>query len=93
MDKSDNYSHSISIGERKNINISGVKKIESFDNEEFLLETSMGFLVVKGNDLELVKLDTLMGNVIIKGFFISMAYIDKDMNKDKGNNLFAKLFK
>ena len=39
-----NYNHTISITERKNINISGVKKIESFDNEEFLLETTMGFM-------------------------------------------------
>ena len=53
-----NYNHTISITERKNINISGVKKIESFDNEEFLLETTMGFIIIKGEGLEIIKLDT-----------------------------------
>ena len=43
MDKlkeiSTNLSHSFSVSERKNIIITGVVKIESFDKEEFLLET------------------------------------------------------
>ena len=38
-----NYNHSITITERKNLLITGVKKIENFDSEEFLLETVMGF--------------------------------------------------
>ena len=57
MDKTDiisNYNHNITINERKNIVISGVKKIESFDEEEFLLETAMGFLVIKGSELEII---------------------------------------
>ena len=66
-----NYNHSITITERKNLLITGVKKIENFDSEEFLLETVMGFLVVKGEDLELVKLDTLAGNVSIKGVYLN----------------------
>ena len=52
-------SHAINITERKNINITGVKKIDSFDNEEFLLETNMGYVVIKGKELEIVKLDEL----------------------------------
>ena len=62
-----NYNHNITINERKNIVISGVKKIDSFDDEEFLLETSMGYLIIKGTSLEIIKLDTYQGNVSIKG--------------------------
>ena len=50
-----NYNHSITLNERKNIVISGVKKIESFDKEEFLLETNMGFIIIKGKELEIIK--------------------------------------
>ena len=32
--------HNINITSRKNINITGVKKIDNFDENEFLLETS-----------------------------------------------------
>lgn len=86
-------SHSINIIERKNILISGVKKVESFDNEEFLLETVMGYLAIKGEDLELVKLDTRDGTVAIKGFIKSFDYIDDNNKKDKESSIISRLFK
>ena len=61
------YNHGISINERKLVYITGVNKIESFDEEEFLLDTNMGYLVIKGNGLEIVRLDTKDGIVSIKG--------------------------
>lgn len=89
-----NYNHSITITERKNLLITGVKKIENFDNEEFLLETIMGLLAVKGEDLELIKLDTLQGNVSIKGLIKGLTYLDDDNKKTKdGPSVFSRLFK
>ena len=49
MDKIDNYNHTITLTERKNIIISGVRKIENFDDEEFFIESTMGFFIIKGN--------------------------------------------
>ena len=66
--------HTISIVERSSINISGVNKIESFDKEDFLLETVMGYMNIKGEDLEMVKLDTIEGKVVIKGKINSLMY-------------------
>ena len=90
-----NYNHSITITERKNLLITGVKKIENFDSEEFLLETVMGFLVVKGEDLELVKLDTLSGNVSIKGLIKGFSYMDENNGKKEkdGSSVFNRLFR
>ena len=93
MDKADNLvnlNHNITISERKTIIITGVKKIDSFDNEEFLLETTMGNLVIKGKDLEMIKLDTYQGNVSIKGVMNSVMYTDIS-KKEEG--VFSKLFK
>ena len=87
------FNHGISIAERKNIIVTGVKKIESFDNEEFLMETTLGFLVIKGDELEIVKLDTYQGNVSIKGRIDSLMYLDETLKKEKDNSLFNKLFK
>ena len=87
------FNHGISIAERKNIVISGVKKIESFDNEEFLMDTTLGFLVIKGEELEIIKLDTYQGNVSIKGKIDSLSYLDSNIKKDKENSLLNKLFK
>jgi len=97
MEKNENIiigsSNSINIIERKIINLSGVSKIESFDDEEFLMETNLGFLVVKGEGLEIVKLDTKEGIVSIKGLIISLAYVDQLKKHEKENGVFSKLFK
>lgn len=91
MDK-DTINHSINVLERKSIVIKGVKKIESFDNEEFLLETNMGYLDIKGSTLEIVKLDTIEGVVSIKGKVNSLIYLDNN-SKSKSESVFSKLFK
>ena len=87
------YTHSISVVERKNILITGVKKVESFDNEEFLIDTVMGYLALKGTDLELIKLDTLQGSVSIKGYVDSFDYFEDNSKKDNSNSIITRLFK
>lgn len=84
--------HEVKITDRKTIYLTGIKKIVSFDNEEFLMESNMGVILLKGESLELNKLDTSDGNVKIKGKINSLSYVDgKNKNKDEG--LFTKLFK
>ena len=89
------FNHGITISERKNIVINGVKKIESFDNEEFLMDTTLGILIVKGEELEIIKLDTYQGNVSIKGKIDSFYYLEGNTSKDKNreNSFINKLFK
>lgn len=87
------HAHSISIIDRNAISISGVNKIESFNNEEFLLETVMGYLNIKGESLEIVKLDTIEGNVSIKGTFNSMVYVENNKKLKKDEGVINRLFK
>ena len=96
MEKQDTintYSHGVSLVERKNLMITGVKKVENFDTEQFLIETSMGFILVKGQDLELIKLDTVQGNVSIRGIINGINYLEDNAKKSKESSLFNKLFK
>ena len=97
MDKMDSVitslTHSVSINERKNIVITGVKKIDSFDENEFLLETTLGNLIIKGSELEIIKLDTYQGNVSIKGRIDSLVYVDNELKKVKDESFLSKLFK
>ena len=85
------FNHSINVTERKNIVISGVKKIDNFDDQEFMIETTMGYLKINGSDLEIIKLDTYQGNVSIKGKIDSLSY--KDNSKTKEDSFISKLFK
>ncbi len=82
----------IKIVDRASISLTGVSKIVSFDDEEFLLETNMGNLRILGNNLELLKLDTTDGNVKIKGKINSFMYIE-GKTKVKEDSLLNKLFK
>ena len=87
------FNHGISLAERKNIVVTGVKKIESFDSEEFLMDTTLGFLSIKGSELEIIKLDTYQGNVSIKGKIDGLTYMDNAHVKNKEESFFGKLFK
>jgi len=85
--------HNITINTRKSINITGVKKIENFDENEFLLETNMGYLMIKGSNLEIIKLDTYQGDVSIKGKIDSLNYLENGKKQEKQESVFSKLFK
>lgn len=97
MDKStdaiNNYNHAVTLVERKSLVTTGVKKLENFDDTQFLMETTLGFLLVKGEGLELIKLDTIQGTVSIKGLIKSLNYLEEDGKKDKENSIFNRLFK
>lgn len=85
-------SHELRIIDRREISLTGIKKITSFDAEEFLLESNMGPILIKGSGLEIMRLDTHDGNVKIKGKINGFNYLD---NKEKGKeeSIIAKLFK
>jgi len=85
-------SHEIKITDRGVINLTGIKKITSFDDQEFLMESNMGIIILKGEGLEIIKLDTHDGNVKIKGKLNSLAYIE-NIKKSKEESLLTKLFK
>ncbi|GAA0609106.1 sporulation protein YabP [Virgibacillus siamensis] len=84
--------HAVKIDNRKNMEITGVKEVDSFDNEEFLLETVMGYLIVRGHNLQLKNLDVGDGNVIIKGKIYELSYVDEH-SQEKAKGFFSKLFK
>lgn len=85
--------HTVNIIKRSSINISGVKKIQNFNDNEFLLETIMGEMCIKGLNLEILKLDTYQGDVAIKGKIDSIVYKDISNKKNKEESIFSKLFK
>ncbi|MET3700070.1 sporulation protein YabP [Bacillus oleivorans] len=84
--------HEVIMRGRRVLDITGVKQVESFDNEEFLLETSMGFLSIRGQNLQMKNLDVDKGIVSIKGKVFDLEYIDQQSG-DKAKGFFSKLFK
>ena len=83
--------HTLEMSDRKNLSLTGVKNIESFDSEEFLVETSLGHLLVKGKNLSLGKMDTDNGHLVIKGIIESIVYVSN--NKNSKEKFVKRLFK
>jgi len=77
---------------RKLLEISGVINVESFDSEEFLLETELGFLAIKGHNLHIKNLSLEQGLVAIEGMVNEMAYLDAN-SPAKSKGFLGKLFK
>ncbi|PLS15129.1 sporulation protein YabP [Bacillus sp. M6-12] len=84
--------HDVMMRGRRLLDITGVKQVESFDNEEFLLETTMGFLSIKGQNLQMKNLDVDKGIVSIKGKVYDLIYLDEHSG-EKAKGFFGKLFK
>lgn len=81
----------IKITDRKRVSLTGVKKLVSFNPEEFLIETTLGVILLKGQELEIIKLDTTDGILSIKGRINNLNYMDS--NKNKETSIIARLFK
>lgn len=85
--------HHLCLKDRKTLELTGVVKIESFDSFEFLIETSLGYLNIIGNELSLVRLDQQQNEVTIRGNIDSISYVsDKKKNHSK-DSMFNKLMK
>lgn len=88
-----NLKHDLNLISRKELSITGVKNIDSFDSEEFLIETNLGFLHIKGKDLTLDKMDNENNELLIKGHINSLSYVSSQKGKDSKGNFFKKLLK
>ena len=83
--------HNVILKDRKIMELTGVKQIDSFDANEFLMETAQGWMIVQGKDLTLDKLDTERGDVVIRGLIESMSYVS---NKKGGkDSMISRIFK
>ncbi len=77
---------------RGKLSISGVLDVLSFDDQVVILETELGLLTVKGENIRINKLSIDTSEVIVEGDISSLAYSDKENEKIKGNFM-SKIFK
>ncbi len=84
--------HNILVKDRKIMELTGVKQIDSFDSSEFLMETAQGWMLVQGKDLTLGKLDTERGDVVIKGLIETISYVSNKKGNQK-DSVISKIFK
>ena len=82
----------IILESRKKLSISGVLDVLSFDDQVVILETELGLLTVKGDNIRINKLSLDTSEVIIEGSISYLAYSDKETEK-KNSSLLGKIFR
>lgn len=87
-----NIIQNLVLENRSRLNISGVLDVLSFDDQIIIVETELGLLTVKGDNLRINKLSIDTSEVIVEGEIISLTYSTKDLDK-KNESFLGKIFK
>lgn len=82
--------HNIILEDRKNLTVSGVVDIDSFDEQTVILFTDLGELTIKGSDLHINKLSVDTGELAVMGEIYMMSYAEP---KQTSGGIFSKMFK
>ncbi|MDO4731459.1 MAG: sporulation protein YabP [Clostridia bacterium] len=80
----------ITLKNRKDLAITGVEDIDSFDDKIVCAYTNYGKLKIRGENLNIKKVDIKSGILEIEGKISGMIYID-DLKKKNG--ILGKIFK
>lgn len=78
---------------REKLSISGVNDVLSFDDQIVILETGLGLLTVKGENLRINKLSLDSEEVIVEGEISNLSYSEKDIERKGTNSFLGKIFK
>ena len=87
-----NVIQNIILENREKLSISGVLDVLSFDDQIVILETELGLLTVKGDNLRINKLSLDTAEVIVDGEIYNLGYSEKDTSQ-KSSSFFGKIFR
>ena len=66
--------HKLSLNERRQLTMTGVSEVVSFDDTAVVLRTSMGTLMIHGKELQLKTLSLDGGQVAVDGTITALVY-------------------
>lgn len=69
--------HRLELNNRERLTVSGVEEVERFDEEEIVMRTTAGTLVVGGANLHIGKLNLDGGELHVDGEIQTMLYEDR----------------
>lgn len=89
---STNIIQNLVLENRNKLSISGVLDVLSFDDQIVIVETELGLLTVKGENLRINKLSIDTSEVIVEGEISNLNY-SEESNERKSSGLLSKIFK
>ena len=88
-----NVIQNLVLENREKLSISGVLDVLSFDDQVVMVETELGLLTIKGDNLRINKLSIDTSEVVVEGDIYSMNYSEKELDKKSNGGLLGKIFK
>lgn len=88
-----NIIQNLILENREKLTITGVVDVLSFDDQIVIVETQLGLLTVKGEDLRINKLSIDSLEVIIEGQIFSLGYSDENIGRKTNGSILGKIFK
>ena len=87
-----NIVQNLVLENRGKLSVSGVNDVLSFDDQVVMVDTELGLLTVKGENIRINKLSLDAAEVIIEGEISSLSYSQNKQEKNSGT-LLSKIFK
>lgn len=87
-----NVFQNLVLENREKLSISGVVDVLSFDDQVVAVETELGLLTIKGQNIRINKLSIDTSEVIVEGDINNLSYSEKEIDKKNGS-LLGKIFK
>lgn len=88
-----NVIQNLVLENREKLSISGVLDVLSFDDQVVIVETELGLLTIKGEDLRINKLSIDTSEVIVEGEIYNLAYSEENADKKSSGGFLGKIFK
>ena len=85
--------HKMMVDKRSNAMISGLDDVVSFDEKTVILETTLGLLTIKGEELKVNRLTVEQGEVELGGRMDSFVYTEGHGRRGQGESIWSRLFK
>ena len=89
--KSIKTSHNIIMENRAKVMITGVRDVDSFDEQTVVLVTDSGKLTIRGASLHISRFNVETGEIAIDGEIIALVYTND--KSQSGGSMFGRLFK
>ena len=77
---------------REKLNVSGVLDVLSFDDQIVMVETELGLLTVKGENIRINKLSLDTSEIVVEGEIDSLTYSNKELDKKERWRIVRKNF-
>lgn len=91
QDKNIKQNQNLILENRKNLSISGITDVDSFDEKAICLYTQLGELTIQGRELHIDSMSVETGDMTITGDIWAVVYGDKERKSPA--SLLGRLFR